>query len=91
MLSTVNNIGFQHTMDEVKDEPESDTDAQQMILSSDHQLLNVDDGRQISFHVLQKGIEVSIYFQYFINFELLEECLLVAIKLSPSLPIFGIV
>jgi hypothetical protein len=86
MFSTVNSVGFQHTMDEVKDEPESDTDSQQMILSSYHQLLDENDGRQIPFHVLQKGIEVSIYFHYFINFELLEECLLVVMKLGPSCP-----
>jgi hypothetical protein len=58
MFSTVNNNGFQHKMDEVKAEPESDTDTQPMFLASDRQLLDVNDG-QIPFHVLQKGIKVS--------------------------------
>jgi hypothetical protein len=61
MFSTVNNVGFQHKMDEVKAEPESDTDIQPMFLASDHQLLDMNDEGQIPFHVLQDGIEVSIF------------------------------
>lgn len=43
-------------MDEVKAEPESDTDTQPTFLANDHQLLDVDDG-QIPFHVLEKEIK----------------------------------
>jgi hypothetical protein len=60
MFTTVNDIGFQHKMDEVKAEPESDTDIQAMFLASDHRLLDMNDG-QIPFHVLQKGIKVSVF------------------------------
>jgi hypothetical protein len=59
MFSSVNNNGFQHKMDEVKAEPESDTNTQPMFLASDRQLLDVNDEGQIPFHVLQKGVQVS--------------------------------
>jgi hypothetical protein len=89
MFSIVNNIGFQHKMDEVKAEPDSDNDTRPMFLSSEHQLLDVNDEGQIPFHVLQKGIKVSVYF-YSTNFELSEKGVQVGMKLRPSLPTFGI-
>lgn len=59
------NVVFQDQMDEIKAEPDSDGDTPPLFLSREHELLEMNDERPVSFDMLQKGAKVSFPFHVF--------------------------
>lgn len=63
----MNDFVFQHKMDEVKAEPDSDSYTPPMFLSSEHQLLEMNDEGPVTFDILRNGAKVSFYFCCSVN------------------------
>jgi hypothetical protein len=67
LVTEVNSFVFQCKMDEVKAEPAANSDISPMFLSSEHQLLEVNDEGLVTYDILRNGAKVSVSFYYTLN------------------------